>query len=216
MDQNNPTNDFMEQVQESVPDSIHPLLNFLLENGKVIITAIVAIIIIASGYAFIQHSNQKSLEQAQNKLGTIMLQTNGADQIKALTDFQSEAPSELDAALDLSLAKAYMDASQFDKAAEAWKKVATKNDAFASIAALGQAKSLILGDKPEEAITILQKLQSEKGETYKATTSRLLASAAVMAGKNDLAIQAYQSLMSDNPTERSYYESRVAELKAKN
>lgn len=215
MDQNNTTNEILDQVQGAVPESIHPLLTFLLDNGKIICGIIAAIIIIAAGYAFMQYSHQESVQKAEGQLGAIMIQYQGADQIAKLTELQSKAPAEMQAAIDLALAKSYMDASQFEKAAEAWGKIAAKKDTFANIAIIGQAKSLILGDKPAEAIVILQKLKSQIGERYQATINRLLASAAVMAGKNELAIQAYQALMTDNPTERMYYESKVAELKAK-
>ncbi|WP_027180491.1 tetratricopeptide repeat protein [Maridesulfovibrio bastinii] len=215
MEQQNSTNELLGQFQDSVPDSIHPFLNFLLENAKLILGIVAAIIIIAAGYAIMQHSQQKALDQAASQLGAIMIQYHGADQIKQLEKFQTEAPSEMKNSVDLALARAYMDASQFDKAAAAWKDIAAKKDTFSSIAVIGQAKSLILGDKPDEAISLLQGLQSKTGETYKATINRLLASAAVMSGNNELAIQAYQALMTDNPTERMYYESKVAELKAK-
>lgn len=215
MDENKNTNDIMDHVQDAVPDSIHPFLDYLLKNGKMIAGIIGAIIVLAAGYSYMQYSKQSAMQQAEAKMGAIMIQYSGTEQAQRLEAFQPEAPEEMQSAIELALAKAYMDASEFEKAANAWKKIADKGGAISSVATLGQAKSLILGDKPTEAVSLLQKLKAKVGENYKATINRLLASAAVMSGKYQLAIQAYQALMSNNPSERMYYENRVAELKAK-
>ncbi|WP_291327316.1 tetratricopeptide repeat protein [Desulfovibrio sp. UCD-KL4C] len=216
MEENNQTtHDILDQVQASVPDSIHPFLDYLLEHGKMIIAGVAAIIVIAAGVAGYQHMQHRSQLKAQSELGTILIKYSGTKKAQELADFLKTAPAEMKPAVELALAKAWMDASKFTQAGSVWAEIAKSDEAMAPVASIGQAKCLVLSDKPEEAVKVLQALKNKVGENFANTIDRLLASAAEKAGNNQLAIQAYQGLLNNNPAQKLYLESKIDELKAK-
>lgn len=212
---NNTTQDILNQVHESTPDSIHPLLDYLLKNGKLIASAIVAIIIIAAGFSTYQYMGEQDQLKAQSELGAILIKHSGAKQAEALAAFGKKAPSEMKPAVQLALAKAWMDAKDFTKAEVVWAALAKENKELAPVAKLGTAKCMMLANKPAEAVNILQDLKEKSGNTFGPTINRMLADAAEKSGNIQLAIQAYQGLLTSNPNEKAYLEGKIKELKNK-
>ncbi|OEU70484.1 MAG: hypothetical protein BA863_00875 [Desulfovibrio sp. S3730MH75] len=209
------THDILDQVQEAAPESIHPLLDFLIKNGKMIVIGIVAILVIAAGASGYQYTQEQKKLKAQSELGAILIKYSGTKKAEELATFLATAPAEMKPAVELALAKAWMDDSKFMKAEAVWAEIAKGNDAMAPVASIGQAKCLILADKPEEAVKILTALKNTSGDTFGSTIDRLLAQAADKSGNTQLAIQAYQGLLTNNPAQRLYFESKIKELKAK-
>lgn len=212
---NNSTQDILNQVHESTPDSIHPLLDYLLKNGKMIIAGIVAIIIIAAGVSGIKYMNQQKQLKAQSELGAILIKYSGTKQADALAAFVKEAPAEMKPAVQLALAKALMDTSEYAKAESVWADVAKDNAVMAPVAELGKAKCKMLAGNPAEAVKILQTLKNSAVPAYASSIDRMLAEAAVKSGNIQMAVQSYQALMTGNPNERAYLESKIKELKAR-
>jgi predicted negative regulator of RcsB-dependent stress response len=209
------THDIIDEVQATAPESIHPLLDFLLRNGKAIAIGIAVILVLAAGFSGYQYMQQQKQVKAQSELGTILIKYSGTKKAEELAAFLTTAPSDMKPAVELALAKAWMDDSKFMKAEAVWAEIAKSNEAMAPVASLGQAKCLILSDKPEEAVKILQALKNKTGDNFTSTIDRLLAEAAEKSGNIQLAIQAYQGLLNNNPSQRLYFESKIVELKTK-
>ncbi|WP_027722291.1 tetratricopeptide repeat protein [Maridesulfovibrio zosterae] len=209
------TQDILNQVHESTPDSIHPLLDYLLENGKIITAGIVVIILIAAGFSGMKYMNQQKQLKAQSELGAILIKYSGAKQADALSTFAKTVPADMKPAVQLALAKAWMDSAEYGKAESVWADIATENAEMTPVAEMGKAKCKMLAGKPAEAAKILQNLINSAGPAYAASINRMLAEAAEKSGNTQMAIQAYQALMTSNPNERMYFESKIKELKAK-
>lgn len=212
---NNSTQDILNQVHESTPDSIHPLLDYLLKNGKVIVAGIAAIIIIAAGFSGIKYMNQQKQLKAQSELGAILIKYSGTKQADALAAFEKDAPVEMKPAVQLALAKALMDSSEYAKAESVWTDIAKDNAVMAPVAELGKAKCKMLAGDFAGAIKVLQNLKNIAGPAYTSSIDRMLAEAAEKSGNIQMAVQSYQALMTSNPNERMYLESKIKELKAK-
>ncbi|WP_319779322.1 tetratricopeptide repeat protein [Maridesulfovibrio sp.] len=215
MEEQNNTQDILNQVHESTPDSLHPLLDYIIKNGKLIAAGVAAIIIIAGSVAGYKHMNQQALVKAQTELGIILIKYNGAEQAESLAAFEKDAPASMKPAVQLATAKAWMDASRYADAKSAWAAVGKSSPEMAPVAGLGEAKCLMLADKANEAVTILQGLKNSAGATYAAPIDRLLAEAAEQAGNFQLAVQAYQGLLTSIPREAPFFEIKIKELKAK-
>ncbi|CCO22077.1 tetratricopeptide repeat protein [Maridesulfovibrio hydrothermalis] len=211
----NSTQDVLDQVHESTPDSIHPLLDYLLKNGKMIAAGIAAIIVIAGVYSGMQYMNQQKQLKAQNELGVILIKYSGAKQAQELAAFEKSVPAEMKPAVQLALAKAWMDAADYVKAEAAWADIAKDNNSLTPVAELGKAKCLMLADKSAEAVTVLQTLKNKTGAAFAPSINRMLAEAAEKSGNIQMAVQAYQGLLASNPNERMYLEGKIKELKAK-
>ncbi|TIH20090.1 hypothetical protein D0S45_01750 [Marinifilum sp. JC120] len=215
MEEQNNTQDILNQVHESTPDTLHPLLDFIIKNGKMIVAGIAAIILIAGGVSGFKYMNQQKMLKAQSEMGTILIKFSGAKQAEALAAFEKDAPASMKPAVQLALAKAWMDADSFADAKSVWADIAKTSPILAPVAGLGQAKCLMLEDKANEAITILQGLKESAGPAFAPSINRLLADAAEKSGNIQLAVQAYQGLMTSSPQEASFFEFKIKELKAK-
>ncbi len=211
----NTTQDILNQVHESTPDTLHPILDYLLKNGKMIVAGVAAIILIAGGVSGVKYMNQQKQLKAQSELGAILIKYSGAKQAEALAAFEKEAPAEMKTAVQLALAKAWMDAEDYAKAEAAWDNVKSDAKELAPVAELGKAKCALISGKSEEAVKILQTLKNSGAESYAPTINRMLGEAAEKSGNIQLAVQAYQGLMTSNPNERMYLEGKIKELKAK-
>ncbi|NDV23654.1 tetratricopeptide repeat protein [Desulfovibrio sp. JC022] len=215
MEEQNNTQDILNQVHESTPDTLHPLLDYIIKNGKMIVGGIAVIILLAGGISGVKYMNQQKMIKAQSEMGTILIKYSGAKQAEALAAFEKDAPASMKPAVQLALAKAWMDADRFADAKSVWADIAKTSPKLAPVAGLGQAKCLMLEDKAGEAITILQKIKESAGAAYAPSINRLLADAAEKAGNIQLAVQAYQGLLTSSPQEASFFEFKIKELKAK-
>lgn len=215
MEEQNNTQDILNQVHESTPDTLHPLLDYIIKNGKMIVAGIAAIILIAGGISGFKYMNQQKLIKAQSEMGTILIKYSGAKQAEALATFEKDAPASMKPAVQLALAKAWMDADHYADAKTVWAEIAKTSPKLAPVAGLGQAKCLMLEDKAGEAVTLLQGLTTSAGAEYATSINRLLAEAAEKSENIQLAIQAYQGLLTSSPQEASFYEFKIKELKAK-
>jgi len=115
----------------------------------------------------------------------------------------------------LAIAKAWMDAGNYANAKNAWAVVGKTTPEMAPIAGLGEAKCLMLENKPGEAVTILQALVNSASAPYTPSINRLIAEAAEQDGNLQVAITAYQALLTSAPQEASFFEFKIKELKAK-
>ncbi|WP_432737038.1 tetratricopeptide repeat protein [Maridesulfovibrio sp. FT414] len=211
----NTTQDILNQVHEATPDTLHPILDYLLKNGKMIVAGVSAIIIIAAGVSGVKYMNNQKQIKAQSELGAILIKYSGAKQAEELAAFIKDAPAEMKPAVQLALAKAWMDAGDYAKAEAAWSAVTADAREMAPIAELGKAKCAMLSGNPADAVKILQTLKNGGAETYASTINRMLGEAAEQSGNIQLAIQAYQGLMTSNPNESLYLEGKIKELKAR-
>lgn len=215
MEEQNNTQDILNQVHESTPDTLHPLLDYIIKNGKMIAAGVAAIILIAGGVSGFKYMNQQKLIKAQSEMGTILIKYSGAKEAKALAAFEKDAPASMKPAVQLALAKAWMDADNYAEAKNVWGNIAKTSPKLAPVARLGQAKCLMLENKAGEAVTTLQSLKESAGAAYAPTINRLLADAAEKSGNIQLAIQAYQGLLTSAPQEAPFFEVKIKELKAK-
>ncbi|WP_421901536.1 tetratricopeptide repeat protein [Maridesulfovibrio sp.] len=215
MEEQNNTQDILNQVHESTPDTLHPILDYIIKNGKMIAAGVAAIILIAGGISGFKYMNQQKLIKAQSEMGTILIKYSGAKQADALAAFEKDAPASMKPAVQLALAKAWMDAGHYADAKTVWAAIAKTSPKLSAVSGLGQAKCLMLEDKAGEAVTVLQKLKESVDAVYAASINRLLGEAAEKAGNIQVAIQAYQGLMTSSPQEASFFEFKIKELKAK-
>ncbi|NDV26467.1 tetratricopeptide repeat protein [Desulfovibrio sp. JC010] len=215
MEEQNNTQDILNQVHESTPDTLHPLLDYIIKNGKMIVAGVAAIILIAGGISGFKYMNQQKMIKAQSELGVILIKYSGTKQADELAAFAKDAPASMMPAVQLAQAKAWMDAGSYAEAKTAWAAVGKTSPEMAPVAGLGEAKCLMLEKKAGEAVTLLQGLKNSAGEKYASSIDRLLAEAAEQAGNIQLAVQAYQGLLTSVPQEASFFEFKIKELKAK-
>ena len=209
----------LEQIKKSVPDTSERLFNFLSDNLKPIGIGCAAILLAVAAYEGVSHYRARAAAKSADVLGVILLEkTEPKARVEALEGFLKDAPSSLKPTAELELAAAAMVAQQYDKAEKAWTDLeGSSSDDMKAIAGIGHAKSLMLQNKPKDALALLTPLKGKAPAAYKQAITRQIAVCAEAAGDAKTAADAYAELSgkdSDAPG-KPYFEFKANQLKTK-
>jgi hypothetical protein len=111
----------LRALEQNVPDKLHPVLDFLVNNLRQIAWGVAGIVLLVAVYGVISHMRKSGEEKAQDELGLIVVQKVGAERLKALEAYVKTAPDALKAKANLELARIAMDEKAYDQAQAAWK-----------------------------------------------------------------------------------------------
>lgn len=208
---------FMRQIEQEADESLHPLLQKIVDNIKVIGIALVAIILAVGGYSWYKYNQQTELQAAREKLGHIRLLSDNDQKIKELESFLQKAPADLTTAARLEIIREYENRKSYDNCAEQWEKLSLSNDKeLKTIALIGLANSNARLGKFDEALQAIQKAQENAGEYYKTSLIGLTGNIAEMGQKWDVALTAYETLKDDlNITNKGFIEYKINTIKQK-
>lgn len=182
---------------EEVDESLHPLLQTIVDNIKLIVGVIVGLILLVGGYAVYDSVQDSQLAEGRAKLAELASTADPAERAAALEAF--EAPGALDTAAKLELAGALSAAGEHDRAAAVWDELSDLDTADMSlVAALGRAAELGRDGKHAEAVAALSPLRANAPEGYKALVLHRLAYEAEMAGDWQTALSCWEELKSAN------------------
>ena len=154
-------------------------------------------------------------EEALDTLARTTLTTSGAERVAALEALAESSPAEFRFSVLSALARSAAEAGDLDRAAAAYGKAAQleKGQPMGLAAELAQVGVLLRAGKGEDALKLLQALESGMAEESRLEMLPLVADAAEMAGKKDVAADAYDRLGKAYPGEDgSFYRARAAEL----
>lgn len=208
----------LEQIKKAVPDTSQRLFDFLVTNAKPIAIGCGLIILAAAIYSGADYWRKRQIAKAADAMGVVLIdQADPALRAKALEDFIKDAPSGLLPTAQLELATAAMLAKQYDKAAEAWAKLAGSDSPdMQAMAGIGQAKCLVLSGKPKEALTLLEGLKAKAPAAYAEAITRQVAVAAEAAGDPQTASAAYAELAGKaEGAGKPFYQFKANQLKPK-
>jgi len=209
----------LEQIKKSVPDTSQRLYDFLTANLKPIGIACLVLLIGVAAWEGVSHWRARTAAKAADVLGVILIEkTDAKARVQALEAFLKDAPSSLKPTVEMELAAAAMIDKQYDKAAAAWAELeGSSSPDLKVVAGIGHAKSLMLQDKAQDALTLLQALKTKAPEAYSAAITRQIAVAAEQAGNAQAAGAAYTELAAkgDDAAAKPYYEFKANQLKPK-
>lgn len=208
----------LRALEQNVPQKLHPVLDFLVNNLRQIAWGVAGIVLLVAVYGVISHVRKGSEEKAQDELGLIVVQKLGAERMKALEAYVKTAPDALKAKANLELARIAMDEKAYDQAQAAWKALEGMGDPnLVFTAKLGQAKCLMLAGKNKEAVAALIDLSAKAPKDAKRVVTAQLASAAEAAQDWPTAVKAYQELASGaaNDQDKPYLDAKVEQLKSR-
>ncbi len=214
MEEREQTTDILKTIEQEMDSDIHPLLKKILDNIKPIGITIGGIVTAVAVYAGVTSYQEAQHDKAVSELGGIMVLADQNARTEKLQAFVQSGPKELRSAAQLELARIFMDQSDFEKAAQAWRAVGQNAD-VRTIAGLGEAKALILGGEPAKAVEILSALKKDAGPEFAPAISANLAFAAEKAGQNDLAISEYEALRSKEGGNEAFLDYKIGTLKSK-
>ena len=187
-EQANPT--LLGDLRAEVSAESAPLLQFIVTNSKAIASVVLLLLIALAGTGIWRwHASSKAEAES--------------------------SPAEFRYSVLSALARSAAEAGDLDRAAAAYGKAAQleKGQPMGLAAELAQAGVLLRAGKGEEALKLLQSLESGMSEESRLELLPLVADAAEMAGKKDVAADAYGRLGKAYPGEDgSFYRARAAEL----
>ncbi|MUM76283.1 tetratricopeptide repeat protein [Pseudodesulfovibrio sp. F-1] len=205
----------LDEIEARVPSSLHPVLEAAFKYRKQIVAGVAAIILAAAAYAAYSGYAARTLAEAQSQLGVIVIEASGQDRLDRLETLLGTAPSSAKAAVLSELAQSAMKLEDWDKAANAWSRLAGVADKEMKIVArLGEAKCLLLAGRADEALTNLKSLAGMVPTGFAAPVYRQLALAAEKAGDTAQALQAYRRLAGEQVSDKPFIDHKIAQLEA--
>lgn len=202
-------------LTEEVDVSLHPLLQTIVDNIKLIVGVIVGLILVVGGYAAYGSIHASRVAKAQTELATLIAMPDPAERAKALEAF--DAPSSLGTAVQLELAGALTAMGEHDRAAAIWQQLTHVGVAdLGLVAALGQATELNKAGKYADAAAVLAGLRGNVPDGYKAMVLHRLAYASEQSGDWNTALSCWQELQDINTSEdNGFVHGKIVNAKAK-
>lgn len=202
---------------EEVDESLHPLLQALVDNVKFIVGTIVALILAVGGYAIFDSVQASKVADAQNELLTIANEQDASKRAEGLQAFLSKAPSGMQPGIKLELATTLSEAGKHQESATVWGEIAAANTAdMGLIAKAGRAAELSLSGDHKAAMDLLNGIAKDASKSYKPMLLHRLAYEAEMANDWNVALSAWEELLTVNSAgSNAFIESKIASARAK-
>lgn len=209
--------ELIEEMDQHVPDELHPVLQYLVDNLKKFIAGFAAIILIVGAYAGVQAYNKHNLNKNIEKLGNILLTDNGPEKVQALEKFVKDCPSSMREGARLQLAAVLMSDGQYPQAEALYKELAGVHDPnMGTIVSLSLVRTYMDQNKATEALELLKKLRATAPKSYVPVISMQLANAAEVAQDWPTALESYKKLAEQaQPGVADYYKFKVKQIEDK-
>ena len=213
-----PTQDpsLLQKMSEEVAPEVSPLLLLITKNAKIIAFVFALGVLGAAGYGGYQWYTAKQLRAAQTALGYILIVPNLEERTAKLESFLASAPQGVQLAANLALAKAYLEAKNYDKALAAWEVTAKNNEAsFHTVALIGKAQTLALQEKTAEALAVLEPLAASAQGAARDLIHSSIADLAEKSGDFNKAAVACDALAANSASPESveYWQHKAAALR---
>ena len=207
-------------ISSEINEQVSPLLKKLTENLKQIGLVFGAIILVAAVVTGYKYYRITTLENAQARMGEIMLQDDPLKRIKDLEAFLPDSPKKLKPAIRLQIASQAMEHGEYELAAEYWERISStqQDEELAVIASIGRANALHLQGETGQAMDILSGLQREAPEAFSQNINYALASVAEASQDWETSLKAYEQLKSASGLTGSnteYLEHKITQLQEK-
>lgn len=212
----NPT--LLGDLKTEVSAESAPLLQFLVANSKAIAVVVLLLLIALAGTGIWRWHAASRAEEALAALAKARLTASEADRVKALATLAETTPEEFRYGVLSALARSAAEAGDLDRAALAYGEAARldRGGPMGLAAELARAGVLLRAGRGEDALTLLRELEGALPEESRQELLPLVADAAELAGKKDVAAAAYARLGEANPGEDgAFYRARAAELGGK-
>ncbi|HCO11893.1 MAG TPA: hypothetical protein DIT19_01520 [Desulfonauticus sp.] len=204
----------LEQIEEEADETIHPFLEFIVNNLKTIGIVLGGVIILVGAYSGYKYYKYSSLNKAKKELG--MLIVSSKDREKDLLSFLTKAPSELKPSIYVELVSLYFENNNLDKAYDVLENLKKLDDDIFAVCVLSQVNILMDKGDYKEAYNLVSTIDLDKYKNYKRET--LFKKAFLAEKMNDFknAYAYYVELKKEFKQEdTSYLDAKISNLKEK-
>jgi len=208
----------LRDLQAEVSSESAPMLQFMLRHAGTIASIVVLFVLVLAGTGIWRWYSSSRDDDARQALARVVIETHGADQVKALSAMAAKAPESVRFSVYLALGQSALRNGDAATAANAFAEAAKVGDgALAMTAGMNEAGALLKSGKYAEALALLQGLQSAlPGEVVAPQLKQMTAEAAAVAGKPEQAARIYLALSREAQGLNSeYFRTRAAALAPK-
>lgn len=198
-------------------ESTNPLARFMTQYWRTLAVAVAAAVLAAAGYAWYVSSAKQAKIKAEDELGAIIAGQTGPKRLEALENYLKSCPASTKGAALLEIARTAQEQSAFDKAADAWNQLAIIGpDGIRELAVMGRASAMAQGGDKGQAVKILSDFLPKAPKAFQPVVARQLAAVAEEAQAWTEALAAYERMRDSGVGgNKAYYETKIAEIKAK-
>lgn len=205
----------LRDLQAEVSAESAPLLQFILRNAGVIAAVVVVFLLVLVGMGGWQWYSSSRSSRDHEELARILLQKQGAEQVRALERLAEDASDGARFAVNLALGKSAVESGEHAVAAAAYARAARMDrGALGQAAALEEAGALLAAGKAADALEMLQTLRSALPPEVRAPhLTQTLAEAALAAGRPEQAAELYLELANESQgLHAGYFRARAGRI----
>ena len=215
-----PAPDFLQRIEGEADSSLHPLLEKIMNNLKLIGLIIGLVVLIAGGISGYKLYDNHRMNQASSEFADILSEQDPEVRAQALKNFSQSAPAGLSTGINLELAQALMQNKDYQQAADKFAELKSADKDLKAMAVLGQAKALQLANKYEKALALLEKNKDDIFEGYSRPLINMIAFSAEQSQNWQKALSAYQELkekngMGQGQDETAFFDYKIKEMQEK-
>lgn len=212
-----PDHGLMQELQAEVTTEATPLLTFILQHIRVIVGAVCILVLSIVGTGAWHWYTDKQAEEAQNELGRVLVNTEGAVRVTTLQALLPNVPDALRISVLLAIGSAAVASEQYDVAASAYGDIVLLDSegTIGIMACLNQVDLLLREDKAVKALALLDVLEPKTPEILQVMLQETIAAVAEQANAIDRALAAYEYLLQVDGMlgDTGYFESRIKALR---
>ena len=206
----------LSEIQTEISAESAPLLRFILRYANIIAVLIVSLLLLVAGTGLWQCRSSAKNAEVMDELARIVMTKQGEDRTKALSALVLVSPDKTKSAIYMALGQSAVESGEYAVAAAAYADAARQDSegSLGTSAMIAQACVLLKEGKSVEAVPLLQEAEKRLPEQARTPQLRkMLAEAAIAAGRKDLAISIYNNLAALAPDrEGDYFRARAAAL----
>lgn len=146
----------MDSIQSEVAAEASPMLQFLANNARIIVLALVLFIAAIVGYWIYSSVAAKDREAEIANLGKILLVSDAKTRLAQLESFAPGAPASVKRQVWYSIMEAAHELKDYGKLYTAWEQIRGFDDSIRVTATIGMADALSAQQKYKEALALLE------------------------------------------------------------
>ncbi|MDR2051336.1 MAG: hypothetical protein LBQ63_06160 [Deltaproteobacteria bacterium] len=207
----------LDSIQAEVSGEASPLLSFLMKHARLIFLVLFALIALVVAAGVWNYYSSSRLKDMREELGRIIIMPETGSKLAALEDFSAKADAKIMNAALLALMQSATAQGRQEKAAEAWRRLAAGDGAFAFVARLAEAEALSRLEDIPGGIARLEALLPEALPEEYAVINGFIADMAEKNGDWERAAAACAAVLERNAAlaDKNAWEQRLAYYRAK-
>ncbi len=184
----------LREMQDEIAPEATPLWTFVNDNAPKIALVVVSLVILISGFAFYQWKQESSLEDAKLQLAIVNSDSDNNSRLAKLEEFKVSAPSQLQIAIELEIARTALLLNDLPKAENSYLTIKNieNNSPLGLNIAVDLADTYAKQGQAQKALDVYNEIVTQFGTDQQVAIYASIGDIAASANMNEKAKEAYQ------------------------